>query len=558
MTDGRLGIEDRGAARLLTLDHPPSNALDAALRGALIAALASLPEGCERVILQARGATFSSALPLEPDSAAPGLAEVCQTVETAPVPVVAVLHGLVMGQGAELALAAALRIAAPDARIAVPEIALGLCPEAGTTRRLPRLAGAEVALQLMLSGRAVRAGEALALGLVDAVAEEPLAAALVAEVPPRALSAAALPVATAAAVAAARRQEAQGLPAAGRIIACVEAAALLPPEAHQAFEAVAREDLEASPEAAGLRGAARAERRAATLPAAVARHRPQAAERIAVRGSSGALMRLAQAALARGLGVDWLHPAEGLRDQVRGAGAGRLVVLPEAVVSQAELRIVDAEAPWPGGAGVTLVMGGADDAPGLAVAGRLAELSAPPGTPAEAVALALATLRQIGLSVVLTGHRPALGAELTAAGGTALAQLARSGVAQRHLGAALAGFGALVPPGLPPSEGPPRDMPDEEIVKRWLAAQANAGLRLLDQGVARRPSDIDLVLMQGHGFPRHHCGPMHLADQRGLLVLRSDLRAWGAEHEVWSPAPLIDRLIREGRRLSDMDAADLV
>jgi 3-hydroxyacyl-CoA dehydrogenase len=91
------------------------------------------------------------------------------------------------------------------------------------------------------------------------------------------------------------------------------------------------------------------------------------------------------------------------------------------------------------------------------------------------------------------------------------------------------------------------------ILFRWLGALANEGLRLLDQGIARHPSDIDLVLVQGHGFPRWRGGPMHLAERRGLMALRADLRGWADENPLWSPAPLLDRMIRDGQRLSDPD-----
>jgi 3-hydroxyacyl-CoA dehydrogenase len=166
-------------------------------------------------------------------------------------------------------------------------------------------------------------------------------------------------------------------------------------------------------------------------------------------------------------------------------------------------------------------------------------------------------LQHLGFSPVLVGARPVLGQAMLAAGTAALAHLARSGVSHRALAAALSGFGAAVPQGLPAAGAPPWDLPAPDILHRWLGALANEGLRLLDQGIARRPSDIDLVLFLGHGFPRWRCGPMHQADRRGLLVLRRDLRAWAAEDPIWTPAPLLDRLIRDGLRLADLDARDL-
>jgi 3-hydroxyacyl-CoA dehydrogenase len=140
-----------------------------------------------------------------------------------------------------------------------------------------------------------------------------------------------------------------------------------------------------------------------------------------------------------------------------------------------------------------------------------------------------------------------------AAGETALAHLVRAGVPQRLLGEALAGFGAALPPGLPEPAATVQPMTAPEITRRWLAALANEALRLLDLGIARRPSDIDHALVAGHGFPRWQGGPMHQAELRGLMVLRRDLRRWAEEHPVWSPAPLIDRLIQDGLRLPDLE-----
>ncbi len=172
-----LTVEDRDETRVLTFASPPSNSLTPALRAALIAACEDLPEHVRRIVLTASGATFSSGLPLEPDLSQPTLAQLCHAIETASVPVIAALHGLVLGPGAELAMAARARVAAPGTRIAFPEIALGLCPEGGTSRRLASRIGTAAALRLMLSGRAVATDEALTLGLVDAVEGDPVGAA---------------------------------------------------------------------------------------------------------------------------------------------------------------------------------------------------------------------------------------------------------------------------------------------------------------------------------------------------------------------------------------------
>lgn len=249
---GGLAAELRDGILILTLDLPPSNALRPALRADLLAALRDKVPGCRAVVIAGAGVNFSSAVALEPDMAQPALAAVTDAVAGCPVPVVAALHGLVMGPGAELALAASARVASAGCRIAFPDIVLGLCPEAGTTRRLPALVGAETALRLLLTGRAVGLDEAAGIGLVDQASRlELLADAMTlagrlagGEALPRRENPAAD---WQAALHDARRAQPAAGPAAGRIIDCVEAGFLLPPAMAQAFERAAREDLEAVP-----------------------------------------------------------------------------------------------------------------------------------------------------------------------------------------------------------------------------------------------------------------------------------------------------------------------
>jgi 3-hydroxyacyl-CoA dehydrogenase len=564
-----LTVTEADGVRHLTLALPPSNSLTPPVRAALIAALSAPSDRIGRIILAAGGATFSSGLPLEPDDAEPGLAQLCQAVETCAVPVIAVLHGLVLGPGAELAMAAQGRIAIPGTRIAFPEVALGLCPEGGTSRRLACRIGTHGALQLLLSGRAVGADEALSLGLVDAVTADPVPVARNLAVPDALPW---VPQSDRAAIAEARRSHARALPAVGRIIACVEAAALLPPEAHLAFEAVAREDLEASEEAAALRSVARAERRAATLPPAIARVRTAAPDRIALHGAGPDLVTLARLALARGLEVVWQHPdpataaaslaaldrAEAAEEQAgrlsaraRAEGRARLIPGGEAPLS------IHAEMPEDPEAldGVRLVLGEGLMLPGLALAaeGACCELSLPKDHPPEGPALAVALLRRLGLQPVLVGSRPILGRGLITAGRSAQVSMAAAGVPKALIASALEGFGALPAERLPDPEAAGPVPTADAVVARWLGALANEGFRLLGQGIARRPSDIDLVLVHAHGFPRWRGGPMHLADRRGLMALRADLRRWAVDDPLWTPAPYLDRLIRDGVRLDTLD-----
>lgn len=93
-------------------------------------------------------------------------------------PVIAAVHGACIGGGLQIALAADIRIAAPDAQLCVMEVHYGLVPDMSMTQTLPNLVGIDVAKELTFTGRTVSATEALALGLVTRIADEPRAEAL--------------------------------------------------------------------------------------------------------------------------------------------------------------------------------------------------------------------------------------------------------------------------------------------------------------------------------------------------------------------------------------------
>lgn len=104
--------------------------------------------------------------------------DVCSTLAALPFPTIAAINGFALGGGLELALAADMRVASPQARLGLPEVSLGVIPGYGGTQRLPRIIGLGRALDLILTGRHVTAEEALQLGLVNRVADDALAAAV--------------------------------------------------------------------------------------------------------------------------------------------------------------------------------------------------------------------------------------------------------------------------------------------------------------------------------------------------------------------------------------------
>ena len=96
----------------------------------------------------------------------------------------------------------------------------------------------------------------------------------------------------------------------------------------------------------------------------------------------------------------------------------------------------------------------------------------------------------------------------------------------------------------------PRAIAADEIVERCILALVNEGARVLEDGIALRASDIDVVYLTGYGFPRHRGGPMLYADTLGLYnVVRAMARIAAlprADTDFWRPAPLLARLAAEG------------
>lgn len=164
--------EDRIA--IVTIDNPPVSTGNARLRGELFAAFEALGgrEDYDAVIVESAQAHFYSGSDIREFDGGitfPSLPDVIGLVDALPAPVVAALNGLTLGGGLEFALACDVRIAAQDARLGLPEVTLGMLPGAGGTVRLPRLVGVPRAIEIVSTGKPLRAAEALDAGLVDEV-----------------------------------------------------------------------------------------------------------------------------------------------------------------------------------------------------------------------------------------------------------------------------------------------------------------------------------------------------------------------------------------------------
>ena len=166
-----------GDIAVITLNSPPVNALSANVREGLFEGFkaATADPAVKAIVLICEGRTVIAGADITEFGGAsrgPSLFDVQEMMENAPKPVIAAIHGTALGGGLEVALVAHYRIAVPSARLGLPEVNLGLLPGAGGTQRLPRVAGPEKALEMMTSGRHAPASEALAMGLVDELAEE--------------------------------------------------------------------------------------------------------------------------------------------------------------------------------------------------------------------------------------------------------------------------------------------------------------------------------------------------------------------------------------------------
>ena len=99
-----------------------------------------------------------------------------------------------------------------------------------------------------------------------------------------------------------------------------------------------------------------------------------------------------------------------------------------------------------------------------------------------------------------------------------------------------------------------RKIDDDEVLKRCLYALVNEGARILEEGIALRPCDIDIVYINGYGFPEVTGGPMFWADQQGLDKVLADIRKY---HDIyggttWEPAPLLEKLVKEGKGFASL------
>ena len=170
-----VSFHTHGAIAEAVIDNPPVNATSASVRQGLAEALRQLESdpALQALVIRCEGKTFIAGADIKEfgkPMADPGLPLVMEMMDHSTKPIIAAVHGTVLGGGLEVALACHYRIAAPGTKFGFPEVKLGLMPGGGGTQRTPRLAGLATAIKLVTEGNQIGTDEALKSNLIDAVA----------------------------------------------------------------------------------------------------------------------------------------------------------------------------------------------------------------------------------------------------------------------------------------------------------------------------------------------------------------------------------------------------
>lgn len=316
MTETLASWQCTDGVAVLMLDNPPVNAISAAVRSALADGVskANRDAGVIALIVACAGKTFFAGADITEFGRAPVpplLPEVVDLIEASEKPVIAAIHGTALGGGLEIAMACHYRVAAPSARLGLPEVKLALMSGARGTQLLPRLIGVERALEIAANGEQVSATDALAMGLVDELADGDLidsataCACQVAGKPPRRTSKlVAQPVAGATydTFLAKNSRKFRGLDAPPAIVAAIRNATELPFAEGARLEREAFLKLREGPQSEAMRHAFFAEREASKVPG-LEGVEPRQIASVAVIGAGTMGSGIAIALLSAGLPV---------------------------------------------------------------------------------------------------------------------------------------------------------------------------------------------------------------------------------------------------------------
>ncbi|MVO15003.1 3-hydroxyacyl-CoA dehydrogenase NAD-binding domain-containing protein [Parasedimentitalea huanghaiensis] len=686
--------EKIGDIAVLTAQNPPVNALGVDVRKGLLAGIQQAEnDGAKAVLIYGDGRTYFAGADIREFGKPmldPGLPDLCNRIEASPLIVVSSMHGTALGGGLEVALSSHYRIAVPSAKMGLPEVHLGILPGAGGTQRLPRVAGTEAALDMITSGRPIKAGEALEKGIIDRVTEGE----------PREIG---LAYAQELLDAGAARRAVGDMPAPEAIDFDVRYETLLkkgrgqlsPATAMRAVQAACEADsfeagikrerelfmeLMNSDQRLGMVHAFFSERAVSKLPElkGVA---PRALADIGVIGGGTMGAGIATAALLSGLSVTMLEmtdeAATAAKDRIAGnlQGAVKRGKISadqfEALTNQSLTLATDytslanadlvVEAVFEEMSVKKIVFTQLDEVckPGAVLATNTSyldvnEIAACTKRPEDVIGLhffspahvmkllEVVVADKTSIDVVATGF--ALGKMLNKisvrAGvcdgfiGNRILSTYRAcadhmildGASPYQIDKALTGFGFAMGPfavadlagldigwasrkrlaptrdarervpsfpdklcedghfgqktgkgyyvyeagkrgGTPNPDVPalieanraelaitPRDFTDAEITRRYMCAMVNEAAKVVGEGIAQRPLDVDMTLLFGYGFPRYRGGPLKWADIEGLDGILADIMAYAKEDDYfWQPAPLLQQLVAEGRTFDDLN-----
>jgi 3-hydroxyacyl-CoA dehydrogenase len=168
----------RGSVAVITMDNPPVNGLGHALRTGIVEGVrrAAADPAVSAIVITGAGKAFSGGADIREFNtpkalAEPSLGTVIRVIEGCSKPVIAAIHSVAMGGGLELALGCHYRVASTGAQIALPEVKLGILPGAGGTQRLPRVVPLELAVNMIVSGTAIRSEKFKGMKLFDQIVD---------------------------------------------------------------------------------------------------------------------------------------------------------------------------------------------------------------------------------------------------------------------------------------------------------------------------------------------------------------------------------------------------
>lgn len=650
----------QGDILVITSDNPPVNALSVAVRRGIAAAIDELngDDALKAAVLRCAGRTFFAGADITEFGKPliePYLPTLVDMIEASEKPVVAAMHGTVLGGGCEVALGCHYRIAVPSAIFGMPEVKLGIVPGSGGTQRLPRVAGAALALEMIAKGDPISAQTAQAAGLVDRLAAEDRLVDDAITFAREIADARPLPRACAKTVTAepgvfdafrkANAKKFRGFDAPVEIVDLIEQATSLPYAEGVKRERATFLKLVAGAQSAAMRHIFFAERKAAKIDDVPEDTKPRAIARVGVIGagtmgggismnflSAGiavTVVEMAQDALDRGVatmrGNYEATAAKGrmTAQQVEGAmgllnptldfdALGECDLIIEAVYENMDVKKeifgrldkiarpgailasntsflnIDEIAAATARPGDVLglhffspanvmklleVVRGAKTAPdvlatAMELAKKIRKVAVVAGVCYGFIGNRMLTPRQVeSMKLLMAGATPEQIDRVHVAFGMPMGPFQMSDLAGVDIGwhrdptrietirdalAAENRWGQKTKAGWydyddkrVPSPSPrvaeiiaafreksgatPHEVTDEEIVERTLYTMVNEGAKILEEGMAQRASDIDVVWIYGFGWPVYRGGPMFWADTVGLKTIVAGLEKHGFE-----------------------------